>query len=153
MVISTLSMISTVVLTGLTSGMMVLLWLKLIVIILPPYMFAGMAISLALTRSPWPVGIVYGVDLLGAASGCLVVLALLTWMDGVSALIAVGAIGAVAAACFRAAWRASRDPRMPRAFGQPLVRAAASRRCSSRSDRVAAWSTARSSRAGSRPCS
>ena len=35
-VISTLSMISTVVLTGLTSGMMALLWFKLIVIILPP---------------------------------------------------------------------------------------------------------------------
>ena len=80
-IISTLSMISTVVLAGLTSAMMALLWLKLILIILPPYVFAGMAISLALTQSPWPVGIVYGVDLIGAATGCLLVLGMLTWMD------------------------------------------------------------------------
>jgi hypothetical protein len=111
-VISTLSMISTVVLAGLTSAMMALLWFKLIVIILPPYVFAGMAISLALTQSPWPVGIIYGVDLVGAATGCLFVLGLLTWMDGVSALFAVGAIGAAAAACFRAAWRGNRDATM-----------------------------------------
>jgi hypothetical protein len=115
-VISTLSTISTVVLAGLTSGMMALLWLKLILIILPPYVFAGMAISLALTRSPWPVGIVYGVDLVGAATGCLLVLGLLTWMDGVSALLAVGAIGATAAACFRAAWRGSSDATMNELF-------------------------------------
>ena len=51
-VISTLSMISTVLLSGLSSGVEVLLWLKLILITLPPYVFAGMAISLALTRSP-----------------------------------------------------------------------------------------------------
>jgi hypothetical protein len=111
-VISTLSMISTVVLAGLTSAMMAVLWFKLIVIILPPYVLAGMAISLALTQSPWPVGIVYGVDLVGAATGCLLVLGLLTWMDGVSALLAVGAIGATAAACFRAAWRGHRDAAM-----------------------------------------
>ncbi len=111
-VVSTLSMISTVVLTGVTSAMMALLWCKLILIMLPPYVFAGMAISLALTRSPWPVGIVYGVDLIGAATGCLLVLGLLTWLDGVSALLCVGAIGAVAAACFRAAWRGDRDAAM-----------------------------------------
>jgi hypothetical protein len=111
-VVSTLSMISTVVLTGVTSAMMALLWCKLILIMLPPYVFAGMAISLALTRSPWPVGIVYGVDLIGAATGCLLVLGMLTWMDGVSALLAVGAIGAAAAACFRAAWRGYRDAAM-----------------------------------------
>ena len=54
---------------------------------MPPYFFAGMAISLALTRSPWPVGLVYGVDLVGAATGCLLALGLMTWMDGVSALL------------------------------------------------------------------
>jgi hypothetical protein len=37
-----------------------------------------MAISLALTRSPYPVGVVYGGDLLGAASGCLIILVLLS---------------------------------------------------------------------------
>jgi hypothetical protein len=66
-----------------------------------------MAISLALTRSPWPIGLVYGVDLIGAASGCLLVLALMTWLDGVSALFAVGAAAAGASVCFRIALRRS----------------------------------------------
>ena len=97
----------------LTSLVTLFLWLKLILIILPPYVFAGMAISLSLTRSPWPVGIVYGTDLVGAAAGCLLVLGLLTWMDGVSALLAVAAIGAAAAACFHLAWRAVPIPKCP----------------------------------------
>ncbi|MGG5818555.1 hypothetical protein [Falsiroseomonas sp. HW251] len=106
-VASGLLLISTVVITSSGAKVMtVLAWLKLILILLPPYVLAGMAISLALTRSPWPVGLVYGVDLLGAASGCLLVLVLLTWMDAVSTLLAVGAVGAVAAVCFAAAARA-----------------------------------------------
>ena len=39
-----------------------------------PYVFAGITVSLALTRSPFPVSLVYGVDLLGAALGCAAVL-------------------------------------------------------------------------------
>jgi len=65
-----------------------------------------MAISLALTRSPWPVALVYGVDLVGAASGCLVVLVVMTLMDSVSALFLVGALGALAAVFFAQAQRA-----------------------------------------------
>ena len=37
------------------TAMMAVLWLKAILVILPPYVLAGMAISLALTRSPWPI--------------------------------------------------------------------------------------------------
>jgi hypothetical protein len=85
--------------------MMTFLWLKTILIVLPHYVLAGMAISLALTRSPWPIGLVYGVDLIGAASGCLLVLALMTWLDG--ALFAVGAAAAGASVCFRIALRRS----------------------------------------------
>jgi hypothetical protein len=97
--LSTLLLISTVVMIAGKSDflMMVLLWLKLIVILVAPYFFAGMAISLALTRSPWPVPLVYSVDLVGAATGCLVVLAVLTFVDSVSALFFVGAVGALAA--------------------------------------------------------
>src|SRR5258708_28551221 len=102
-VLSALSMVTTVVLIEGSTVMLFLFWAKLILIIVPPYVFAGMAISLALTRSPWPVGIVYGVDLGGAATGCLLVLALLTWLDGVSAMFALGGIAALASACFRAA--------------------------------------------------
>lgn len=108
---SALMSTTTVVMSGLGPPVMVtLLWLKLILILLPPYFFAGMAISMSLTRSPWPVGLVYGVDLAGAATGCLVVLALLDRMDAVSALFAVGAIGAGASACFAAAQRTAREP-------------------------------------------
>ena len=111
-VASLISLVSSVVFARLNSGIMMLLWLKLILGILPPYFFAGMGVSLALTRSPYPVGQVYGVDLLGAASGCLVALAVLSWMDGCSALIAIAAIAALGAASFRAAWVAS-GPRQP----------------------------------------
>src|SRR6266542_1091139 len=59
-VLSALLMISTVVMVvPRASAMSALLWLKLIIILVPPYFFAGMAISLALTRSPWSVGLVY----------------------------------------------------------------------------------------------
>jgi hypothetical protein len=115
--LSTLLLISTVLMIGGKAEflMMVLLWLKLIVILAAPYLFAGMAISLALTRSPWPVPLVYGVDLAGAATGCLVVLALLTFVDSVSALFFVGAFGALAAMFFASA-------RRPLAFsGEPLL--------------------------------
>jgi len=110
-VVSSLFLITTTVIGGGKSDliMMVLLWVKLILILATPYFFAGMAISLALTRSPWPVPVVYGVDLIGAATGCLVVLAVLAVMDAVSALLLVGALGALAAVFFSAAHRAADD--------------------------------------------
>ncbi len=121
-VVSAVTLVSSVVLGSVGSTMEMLLWLRLILSMLPPYVFAGMAISLALTRSPWPVGQVYGIDLLGAASGCLGALALLTWIDGISALIAVGAATALAGACFRAAWRASQPIGPPlRITGWPVL--------------------------------
>ncbi len=77
------------------SPMVALVWLKLILILAAPYFFAGMTISLALTRSPWPVSLVYGVDLIGAATGCLVDIGRAdTVIDAVSALMLVGGIGA-----------------------------------------------------------
>jgi hypothetical protein len=107
------------------------LWLKLIIILATPYFFAGMAISLALTRSPWAVPLVYSVDLLGAATGCLVVLAILTFIDSVSALFLVGAIGALAAIFFASARRGSAflaEPALPvarlRIFARPSILAA-----------------------------
>jgi len=52
--VSALLLISTVLFIGGMAEllMMALFWLKLIVILAVPYFFAGMAISLALTRSP-----------------------------------------------------------------------------------------------------
>jgi hypothetical protein len=132
--VSTLLLISTVLMIGGKPEflMMVLFWLKLIVILATPYFFAGMAISLALTRSPWPVPLIYGVDLIGAATGCLVVLAVLSFVDSVSALFLVGAVGALAAIFFVSARRASGflgDPLLPvarlRIFARPSILAAA----------------------------
>jgi spermidine synthase len=103
--LSTWSLITTIIPATTASNLVMTMaaWLKFLLILLPPYVFAGMAISLALTRSAWPVQLVYGVDLLGAATGCLLVLLLLNLCDGVSVLIAIAAFGAAAAACFAAA--------------------------------------------------
>ena len=56
--------------------------------------------SLALTRSPYPIGKVYGADLLGAATGCIGILALLSVMSGPSAVLWIGALIALAALGF-----------------------------------------------------
>ena len=113
--LSTMSLITTVVGAGVanTFVMTAIVWLKLILILLPPYVFAGMAISLALTRSPVPVGVVYGVDLLGAASGCLIILLLLSWADAISVLVAIAAFAAIASLCFQTARRMSGETDPP----------------------------------------
>jgi spermidine synthase len=75
-------------------------WSLLLVAMAAPYVFAGVVISLALTRSPFPVGQVYGADLVGAALGCAAVVLLLNVLDGPTTLIVTGAIAGLAAACF-----------------------------------------------------
>ena len=85
----------------------IVLWFKAIVLLAAPFTIGGIAVSLALTRSGFPIGITYGVDLLGAATGCLASLALLTWMDASSAMFMIAALAAVAAWCFG---RAASEP-------------------------------------------
>jgi hypothetical protein len=85
----------------------IVLWFKAIVLLAAPFAIGGVAVSLALTRSGFPIGIVYGVDLLGAATGCLAALALLTWMDAPSAMFMIAALAAVAAWLFG---RAASEP-------------------------------------------
>ena len=68
-----------------------------------PFTVAGVVVSLALTRSPFPVAITYGVDLCGAAFGCLAVLLLLNFVDAASAMFFVAALAALAGVFFRAA--------------------------------------------------
>lgn len=76
------------------------IWLELSVFLSLPFFFSGIVISLALTRSPFPVGRVYGIDLLGAAAGCLGVLFLLNASDGPSAVLWTSAIIALGAVLF-----------------------------------------------------
>jgi hypothetical protein len=75
-------------------------WVVLAVCISIPFFFSGVIASIALTRSPFPIGHVYGVDLLGAAVGCLGTLLFLTYTDGPSAVLWVGAIAAGGALFF-----------------------------------------------------
>jgi len=77
-----------------------IVWLNVLLLLAVPFVFAGMAVSLALTRSPFKIGLIYGVDLTGAASGCLVVLMVLNAVDGPSAVLIIAGIAAVAAYCF-----------------------------------------------------
>ena len=94
-------------------------WGLLMAAMTVPYVFAGITVSVALTRSPFPVSQVYGVDLLGAALGCGAVIGLLDILDGPSAIVFAGAVAALSAWSFaraapsqeaarlrdRAAWR------------------------------------------------
>ena len=78
----------------------ILTWAQLAIYLSIPFFFSGIVVSLALTRSPFPIGRVYGADLLGAAVGCLGVLVLLNNTDGPSAILWVGAIAAAGALFF-----------------------------------------------------
>jgi hypothetical protein len=75
-------------------------WGLLLAAMALPYVFAGVVVSLALTRSPFPVSQVYGMDLLGAALGCAAVVLLLNVLDGPTTILVAGLIAALAAYCF-----------------------------------------------------
>jgi spermidine synthase len=77
----------------------VVIWVLLALCMAIPFFFSGVFMSLALTRSPFPVGRVYGIDLIGAAMGCLSALALLNLTDAPSAVLWVSVLGMVASMC------------------------------------------------------
>ncbi len=77
-----------------------LIWIQLAVFLSVPFFFSGVVVCLALTRSPYPVGRVYGVDLVGAAVGCFGVLFLLNASDGPSAVLWTSVIAALGALLF-----------------------------------------------------
>lgn len=77
-----------------------LIWTQLAVFLSVPFFFSGVVVSLALTRSPYPVGRVYGVDLAGASLGCLGVLFLLNASDGPSAVLWTSTIPALGSLLF-----------------------------------------------------
>jgi hypothetical protein len=78
----------------------IVVWLEFGACLAVPFCLSGVVISLALTRSPFPIGRVYGVDLAGAAAGCLGALTVLNLTDGPSAILWVSAIAALGALCF-----------------------------------------------------
>lgn len=76
-----------------------------------PFYFSGICVTLALTRAAYPIGIVYGADLAGAALGCLAVLPLLSLLDGPGAIFAVAGVMALGGWAF-ARW--GREKRLGR---------------------------------------
>ncbi len=67
---------------------------------LVPFLFSGICVCLALTRFPSATNRMYAADLAGAALGCAGYVALLTVMDGISALFATSTVALLAAFAF-----------------------------------------------------
>lgn len=65
-----------------------------------PFFLSGAVVTIALTRITTEIGVLYGVDLLGAALGCLLVVPLLGAADLSSAVLAAAAIAALGAWAF-----------------------------------------------------
>lgn len=64
------------------------------------YYHAGVAITICLTRAPFPVGKTYGFDLLGAGLGCIVALILMETIDTPSAIIMFSGLAFMSALLF-----------------------------------------------------
>ena len=75
-------------------------WSLLMAAMTLPYILAGITVSIALTRSPFQVSLVYGIDLLGAALGCAAVVGALNFLDGPSAILFAGLMASMAAYAF-----------------------------------------------------
>ena len=71
-------------------------------IIAVPFFFSGIVVCLSLTKTPYPVGRVYAVDLLGAGAGCFGAVVLLKLIDAPSAMFAISALVFVGAAGYAA---------------------------------------------------
>ncbi len=65
-----------------------------------PFYYSGIVVAISLTRIPLRPGLVYAVDLVGAALGSLLILPLLESFDISSTAFISAAIAAAAAACF-----------------------------------------------------
>jgi len=103
------------------SASTVIVFAELALAMATPFFFSGVAVTLALTRSPLPVGRVYAVDLVGAALGCLGVIAFLDIVDAPSAILLTGAVAATAAALFAGSGRSHAGP-IPGRLGAILSR-------------------------------
>lgn len=70
------------------------------VVLAVPFVLSGVLVTLALTRLGGPVGRIYAWDLVGAATGCLLVIVLLEQLNLSSTFFIAGAAAAIAAWCF-----------------------------------------------------
>jgi hypothetical protein len=65
-----------------------------------PFFLSGVVVTIALTRVTSEIGLLYGVDLLGAALGCLLVIPLLGGTDLSSSILVAAALAALGAFAF-----------------------------------------------------
>jgi predicted membrane-bound spermidine synthase len=65
-----------------------------------PFVFSGISICIALTKLPQPINKLYAADLIGASSGCLFLLFLLNYLDGVSAMFFIAGLACSGALFF-----------------------------------------------------
>jgi hypothetical protein len=72
------------------------------VVISVPFVFSGIAVSLALTRFPKQVSKLYAADLAGAAIGCIFLIYTLNMTDGPTAVILVAGIASLGSLFFAA---------------------------------------------------
>lgn len=75
------------------------------VVLALPFLAGGIVLTLALTRAGLPPHVAYGIDLIGAAVGCGIVIPLLAQFDAPSAALLSGALAALAAVSFARAAR------------------------------------------------
>jgi len=64
------------------------------------YYYAGVAITVCLTRAPFPIGRTYGADLVGAGLGCLAALFLMETIDTPSAILLLSGVAFLSALAF-----------------------------------------------------
>jgi spermidine synthase len=76
-----------------------------------PFYPAGKAVAIAVTRTRFPVGRVYAVDLAGAALGAPLAPLALRFLDGGSAILLVGAVAALGSVLFARAGRDAHETR------------------------------------------
>lgn len=67
------------------------------VIIAVPFVFSGIAVTLALTRFPQQISRLYGADLAGAAAGCVLLIVAIDATDGPTTVLIVAALAASSA--------------------------------------------------------
>jgi len=73
-----------------------------------PFVVSGIAVSLVLTRFPARVSQLYAADLIGAALGCVLLVFVLDWTDGPTAVFVVAWLASLGAVAFAVAARSRR---------------------------------------------
>jgi spermidine synthase len=79
-----------------------------LILFVVPLVYSGICVTLILTRAADSVGKLYAADLIGAAVGCVGIVAILFWLDPISIFLAIAALVALAGWIVAPAGAASR---------------------------------------------